>query len=83
MIFREREFSRRSDTNGEVNGTILEVLPNAMYLVRLEDGRQIRAGAASSLRHAVVRLIAGDQVVVRLTSHDPSRGYITVKRPRP
>ncbi|MBN1606778.1 MAG: hypothetical protein JW940_09095 [Polyangiaceae bacterium] len=54
-----------------------------MYLVRLQDGGRVRAGAAPSLRHAVVRLIAGDQVVVRLSSHDPSRGHIIKKRPSP
>ena len=60
-------------------GAIVEVLPNVMFRVRLDDGRSVRAGAASELRHAVVRLIAGDRVGVRLSSYDPSRGQITKK----
>jgi len=56
---------------------IEEVLPNAMYRIRLEDGRQVRATAAPGLRHAVVRLIGGSRVIVELSSRDPHRGRIT------
>jgi translation initiation factor IF-1 len=62
---------------------VQEVLPNAMYKVRLTEGRIVRAGVAPALRHAVVRLIAGDKVQVKLSSHDPSRGHIITKRPSP
>ncbi len=58
-------------------GVIEEVLPKAMYRVRLDDGRTVRASIAPSLRHAVVRLISGCQVTVKLSPHDPSRGQIT------
>jgi translation initiation factor IF-1 len=51
-----------------------------MYRVRLDDGRTIRAGLGSSLRHSIVRLIAGNTVMVRLSPHDPSRGQITKKQ---
>jgi translation initiation factor IF-1 len=55
----------------------VEVLPNAMYSVRLDDGRTIRAALAPTLRHAVVRLIGGARVKVELSSRDPGRGRIT------
>jgi translation initiation factor IF-1 len=55
---------------------IEEVLPNALYRVRLEDGRPVRATAAPGLRHAVVRLIGGSRVMVELSSRDPQRGRI-------
>ncbi|MEB2321719.1 MAG: translation initiation factor IF-1 [Sorangiineae bacterium] len=56
-----------------------ELLPRAMFRVRLADGRSIRAGIASPLRHVVVRLIAGSKVTVKLSPHDPNRGQIVKK----
>jgi translation initiation factor IF-1 len=59
------------------SGIIEEVLPNGMFRVRLADGRKIRAGLASAARHAVVRLIKGCSVEVKLSAFDPNRGQIT------
>ena len=70
----DRLESRRSGTTQ--TGLIEEVLPNQMYRVRLDDGKTVRAGVSPSLRHSVVRLIAGSRVAVKLTSHDPNRGQI-------
>jgi len=61
----------------EKEGVIEEVLPNAMFRVRLDDGKTIRASIAPSARHSTVRLIAGARVSVKLSSHDPGRGNIT------
>ena len=57
-----------------------EVLPRAMYWVRLDDGRRVRVGLSTSARRSVVRLIAGDRVEVRLSAYDPTRGQIVRKR---
>jgi translation initiation factor IF-1 len=54
-------------------------LPNALFRVRLKDGRAVSAGLAKSLRHAVVRMIAGEKVAVEISSRDPSRGQIVKK----
>ncbi len=61
------------------SGTVVEVLPNAMYWVRLESGKAVRAGVSPAVRHSVVRLLAGDRVTVKVSSHDPNRGQITEK----
>jgi translation initiation factor IF-1 len=53
-----------------------EVLPNRLFLVRLEDGREVRAGVAPGLRHGIVRLIAGRKVRLKLSTFDPHRGQI-------
>jgi translation initiation factor IF-1 len=50
-----------------------------MYQVRLDDGRRVRVGLTSPSRHAVVRLLEGDSVLVKLVPRDPSRGQITKK----
>ncbi|HEY3236525.1 MAG TPA: hypothetical protein VGJ84_17540 [Polyangiaceae bacterium] len=54
-----------------------EILPNAMYRVRLDDGRVIRAGLTPTARHGIVRLIRGCRVAVNISSYDPGRGHIT------
>ena len=56
-----------------------EVLPSALFRVRLNDGREVIAAMAPRLRHAVVRLIGGSRVKVELSSRDPSRGQIVEK----
>lgn len=61
----------------QTNGVVEEVLPRGMYRVRLDGGRVVRAGLALDARHAIVRVIAGTSVTVRLSPTDPSRGQIT------
>src|SRR6187549_2178352 len=70
---------RRTKDDSTGTGVINEVLPNALFRVTLEDGRTVRAGIAPSLRHALVRLIAGSKVVVQLSKLDPGRGQIIKK----
>jgi translation initiation factor IF-1 len=53
-----------------------QVLPNAMFSVRLNDGRKIKANLAPAARHGIVRLISGARVMVELTSRDKNRGRI-------
>ena len=60
-------------------GTIENILPLALYSVRLEDGRPVRASTSEAARHATTRLIPGDRVLVRLSVHDPNRGQIIRK----
>jgi translation initiation factor IF-1 len=60
-------------------GVIEGVLPNALFRVRLENGRSITAGVSNALRHQVVRLIVGDRVKLKLTTFDPNRGQVTEK----
>jgi translation initiation factor IF-1 len=67
---------RRSET---LQGVIEEVMPNALFKVRLEGGRTVSAGASTELRHVVVRLIAGSKVLVEISRHDPNRGKIIQK----
>ena len=62
-----------------LQGVVEDVLPKAMYRVRLDDGRTVRVGLSPASRHAIVRLIVGYRVAVRLSPHDPSRGQVTAK----
>lgn len=57
-------------------GTVLAVLPRALYRVALEDGREITAHAASGPGRNFVRLVVGDRVEVELTARDVTRGRV-------
>jgi translation initiation factor IF-1 len=61
----------------ELRGTVIEIRPKALYRVRLRDGRVVTANVKSALRHAIVRILVEDQVLIRLSKNDPTRGQIT------
>ena len=60
-------------------GTVLAVLPRALYRVALDDGREVTAHAASGAGRNFVRLVVGDRVAVELTPRDLGRGRIVRK----
>jgi translation initiation factor IF-1 len=62
-----------------VEGTVVEPLPNVIFRVALDDGREVLAHIGGRLRLAVVRLLPGDRVRVELTPYDPGRGRIVAK----
>jgi translation initiation factor IF-1 len=62
-----------------VTGTVLEVLPRALYRVAVEGGREVVAHAASGTGRNFVRLIVGDTVTVELSPRDLSRGRVVRK----
>lgn len=64
----------------EVEGTVLEPLPNAMFKVELENGHQILAHVSGKLRMHFIRILTGDKVVVQLSPYDLTRGRITYRK---
>ena len=60
----------------EVQGSILDLGPNRVYSVRLAGGGLISAHVGGALQMRIVRLIPGDEVIVKLSDTDPSRGRI-------
>ena len=63
----------------QVAGTILEVLPRALYRVAIEGGFEVTAHAAAGPGRNFVRLIVGDRVTVELSPRDRSRGRVVRK----
>ncbi len=61
----------------EVEGTVLEALPNAMFKVKLENGHVILGHVSGKLRMNYIRIVPGDKVKVELSSYDLSKGRIT------
>ena len=63
----------------EVEGTILESLPNAMFQVKLENGHVILAHISGKIRMNFIKILPGGRVTVELTPYDLSRGRITYR----
>jgi translation initiation factor IF-1 len=61
----------------EVEGVVSEALPNANFLVSMENGHQIKAHVSGKLRMNYIRILPGDRVTVELSPYDLSRGRIT------
>ena len=60
----------------QVNGTIVDLLPNRLYRVRLASGSVVSTHVDGTLQMKLVRLIPGDEVTVKLSDVDPTRGRI-------
>jgi translation initiation factor IF-1 len=63
----------------EVQGTVAETLPNAMFRVQLENGHKILAHISGKMRMHFIRILPGDKVKVELSPYDLSRGRITYR----
>lgn len=61
----------------EVEGVVVEALPNTQFLVELENGHKILAYLSGRMRKGYIRILLGDQVRVELTPYDMTRGRIT------
>ena len=63
----------------EVEGTVIEPLPNAMFRVELENGHQVLAHISGKMRMHYIRILPGDKVTVELSPYDLTRGRITYR----
>ena len=63
----------------EVEGTVLEPLPNAMFRVELPNGHKILAHVSGKIRMNFIRILPGDRVTVELSPYDLTRGRITYR----
>jgi translation initiation factor IF-1 len=88
IIARPGQGDLRSDRNSrsvakddviEVEGTVIEPLPNAMFRVELDNGHKVLAHISGKMRMHYIRILPGDKVVVELSPYDLSRGRITYR----
>lgn len=63
----------------ELEGVILEAMPNAMFRVKLENDHEILAHISGKIRKNFIRILPGDKVRVEMTPYDLSRGRITFR----
>lgn len=63
----------------EVEGTVVEPLPNAMFKVQLENGHNVLAHVSGKIRMNFIKILPGDKVTVELSPYDLTRGRITYR----
>jgi translation initiation factor IF-1 len=63
----------------EVEGTVIEPLPNAMFRVELKNGLKVLAHVSGKIRMNFIRILPGDRVLVELSPYDLTRGRITYR----
>lgn len=63
----------------EMEGTVLETLPNTMFRVQLENGHVITAHISGKMRKHYIRILTGDKVTVQLTPYDLTKGRIVYR----
>ena len=63
----------------QVEGRVIEALPNAMFRVELENGHRLLAHVAGKMRMHFIRILPGDKVTVEMSPYDLARGRITFR----
>jgi len=73
------EDSMAKEDNIEMQGTVLDTLPNTMFRVELENGHVVTAHISGKMRKNYIRILTGDKVTVELTPYDLSKGRIVFR----
>lgn len=63
----------------EVEGTVIEPLPNAMFRVELSNGHKVLAHVSGKIRMHFIKILPGDKVTIQLSPYDLTRGRITYR----
>ncbi|ROR32616.1 translation initiation factor IF-1 [Inmirania thermothiophila] len=63
----------------ELEGEVIETLPNTMFRVRLDNGHVVTAHISGKMRKHYIRILTGDRVVVQLTPYDLTKGRIVYR----
>ncbi len=67
------------EDNIEVEGEVIEALPNAMFKVKLDSGQEILAYVSGKMRMHFIRILPGDRVLVEMSPYDLTKGRITYR----
>jgi translation initiation factor IF-1 len=67
------------EDNIEINGTIVETLPNAKFKVELESGQVIDAYISGKMRMHFIKILPGDKVLMEISPYDLTKGRITYR----
>jgi len=75
-VLKISEFMANKDGVIEIEGTVDEALPNAMFRVELTNGHKVLAHISGKMRQHYIRILPGDRVIVELSTYDLNRGRI-------
>lgn len=71
--------AKKKEDKLEVEGTVIELLPNTQFMVELDNGHRVLAYLSGRMRKYYIRILLGDRVRVEMTPYDLSRGRITYR----
>ncbi len=71
--------NKKNDDKLEVEGVVVESLPNTMFKVKLDIGSDVLAHISGKMRVNYIRILPGDRVRVEISKNDPSRGRINYR----
>ena len=74
-----KEIMAKKEGALEMEGTVVEALPNAMFRVELTNGHKVLATISGKMRQHYIRILPGDRVVVELSPYDLTRGRIVYR----
>jgi translation initiation factor IF-1 len=77
--YQKRERMAKNEDKIEVEGVVVEALPNTQFLVELDNGHRILAYLSGKMRKNYIRILLGDRVRVEMSVYDPSRGRINYR----
>ncbi len=72
--------AKEKDNIIEMEGKVLDVLPNTQFIVELDNGHQVLAHVSGKIRMNNIRILPGDKVTVEMSTYDLTRGRITYRR---
>ena len=78
-LYLKKDFKLAKQETLEFKGKVTELLPNAMFRVKLENNHEILAHTTGKLRKNRIRVLAGDNVMVEMTPYDLTKGRITFR----
>lgn len=78
-VKKDRVQAKPKEDSIQIEGKVLEALPNAMFRVELENGHNVLAHISGKMRMNFIRILPGDKVTVELSPYDLTRGRITYR----
>lgn len=79
VVFKRKMIALKKEDAIELEGTVTEPLPNAMFRVELENGVSVLCSISGKIRMNYIRILPGDKVTVQLSPYDLTRGRITYR----
>jgi len=76
---RDEKYYMAKEEHIEMEGTVVDTLPNTMFRVELENGHVVTAHISGKMRKNYIRILTGDKVTVQLTPYDLSKGRIVFR----
>ena len=76
---KNKEKTTQKEEGIQVEGSVVETLPNAMFKVKLDNGHEVLAHISGKMRMHYIRILPGDRVLVELSPYDLTRGRVVYR----